>query len=127
MHLSPLMQRRFVHALVATMAGVIVAAGLQLCGILDIFEARTYDWRVRLMARPGAASSEIGLIFLDQQSLDWGSRENGLSWPWPREVYAVVLDFCRRAGVKALAFDMLYTEPSKYGVADDAAMAQALV
>ncbi|WP_352408721.1 CHASE2 domain-containing protein, partial [Lawsonibacter hominis] len=35
------------------------------------------------------------------------------------------MDFCRRAGAAAVAFDVLYTEPSSYGVSDDAALATA--
>jgi len=98
---------------------------LALSGIVDSFEARTFDWRARLLAPKSAVSDRVRLILLDQPSLDWGARENGLSWPWPREVYGVVLDFCRRGGAAAVAFDVLYTEPSSYGVADDTALAEA--
>jgi adenylate cyclase len=98
---------------------------LSLTGIVISFEARTFDWRARLLAPEEATSDAVRLILLDQASLDWGSKENGLSWPWPREVYSVILDFCRRGGAKAVAFDVLYTEPSTYGVADDTALAEA--
>jgi adenylate cyclase len=63
---------------------------------------------------------------LDQASLDWGKNENGWAWPWPRTVYGAVLDFCKRGGAKAVAFDVLYTEPSVYEAADDAALGDAL-
>jgi adenylate cyclase len=106
-------------------AAAAVALASWLPGALDDFEYRTWDWRVRLFARTGAATDDIVLVLLDQQSLDWGKRENGLSWPWPREMYAIVTDFCRRAGAKAVAFDVLYTEPSFYGVDDDAALGRA--
>ncbi len=65
---------------------------------------------------PGEATDDIVLILLDQNSLDWASRENGLTWPWPRELYGAIADYCRRAGAKALAFDVLFSEPSTYGV-----------
>jgi adenylate cyclase len=41
-------------------------------------------------------------------------------------MYAIVTDFCRRAGAKSLAFDVLYTEPSFYGVDDDAGLGAAM-
>ena len=104
----------------------VLAVVVWLLGWLDPWEAQTWDWRVRLLARPGPATEQIAIILLDQNSLDWAQRENGLSWPWPRELYGAITDFCRRAGAKALAFDVLYTEPSAYGVGDDAAFAQAL-
>ena len=93
--------------------------------MLDGFEARTFDWRARALAGPNPAAPPIRIVCLDQQSLDWAAAENGLGWPWPREVYGAVADYCRRAGAASLAFDVLFTEPSKYGVADDLALAKA--
>ncbi len=101
------------------LGGAILAIALWLTGTLEIFELKSWDVRVRLMARPGPATDQIVLILLDQTSLDWGTEAMGLPWPWPRETYAAVTRFCQRAGAKALAFDVLYTEPSGYGVYDD--------
>ena len=113
--------------------GLLVGAGaaalallLWLGGTLRGWEDITWTWRVRLLARPGPHTDDIRLILLDQASLDWGREENGLSWPWPREVYVPILDFCRRAGARSVAFDVLFTEPSVYGVADDAALGDAI-
>jgi adenylate cyclase len=114
------------QGLLVGLAGAALALGLWAFGILDAWEARTFDWRVQLLARPGAATDRVRLIMLDQASLDWGATENGLSWPWPREVYAAVTAFCRRAGAASLSFDVLFTEPSAYGPADDAALGAAL-
>jgi len=116
--------RRLLHGLVCGLAGLAVAWGISLTGLLATFEARAFDWRAQLLA-PTTASGTIRLIMLDQTSLDWGTKENGLSWPWPREVYAAIMDFCRRGGAAAVAFDVLYTEPSSYGVADDTVLADA--
>jgi adenylate cyclase len=117
--------RRIGQGLLAALVGVLLSCVLFVTGMLDGFEARTYDWRARVLAGPNPAAPPIRIIFLDQQSLDWGAAENGLGWPWPREVYGAVVDYCRRAGAESLAFDVLFTEPSKYGVADDLALAQA--
>ena len=95
-------------------------------GFWERWEAKTWDMRVVWMAAPGAATEDIALILLDQQSLDWGLEQGGLSWPWPREVYTAVVDFCRRAGVASLTFDVLFLEPSAYGVEDDAVLAESL-
>jgi adenylate cyclase len=122
-------QRRWKRAGLGLLVGLAAAAltlALWLPGALEDIEYRTWDWRVRVFAGPGPATGDIALILLDQQSLDWGKRENGLSWPWPREMYAIVTDFCRRAGAKSLAFDVLYTEPSFYGMDDDASFGRAM-
>ena len=118
--------RKAAQGVLVGLAAGALALGLAIPGLLDDFEWRTWDWRVRLLARPGPATDRIALILLDQTSLDWGKEVNGLSWLWPRETYAVVADFCRRGGAKALAFDMLYTEPSSYGVYDDQAFGAAV-
>ena len=119
-------RRRILLGFLVGLAAAAVALALWLPGALESIEYRTWDWRVRLFARPGPATDDIVLILLDQQSLDWGKKENALSWPWPREMYAIVSEFCRKAGAKSLAFDVLYTEPSFYGVEDDAALGQAM-
>jgi adenylate cyclase len=119
-------RRRVLTGCLVGAAAAAVALALWLPGALESIEYRTWDWRVRLFARPGPATDDIALILLDQQSLDWGKRENGLSWPWPREMYAIVAEFCRRAGAKSLAFDVLYTEPSFYGMEDDALLGDAM-
>jgi len=103
-----------------------VAAALWLPRALDTFEYRTWDLRAQLLARPGAATSQVVTIMLDDKSLAWGKDVNGLSWPWPRQLYGIIADFCRQGGAKALVLDVLYTEPSSYGVDDDNAFADAL-
>jgi len=109
--------------------------GLMACGLafllwhqgaLTGFEHAAWQWRVAHCAGPTPATSRLRIIALDQKSLDWGRRENNLSWPWPREAYATMLAFCKRAGVRVVAFDMLFSEPSLHGVGDDEALAQAL-
>lgn len=93
---------------------------------LDGWENSTWTWRVRALSGPGPHSGEIVLILLDQPSLDWGEKENGLTWPWPREVYAPLIDFCTRGGARSVSFDVLMTEASGYGVWDDRALAEAM-
>jgi len=118
--------RKPVWGILAGLTGALIAVLMLMAGLLDSWEARTWDWRVRALARPGPATDDIVLILLDQNSLDWAQKENGLSWPWPREIYGAIVDYCRRKGARALAVDVLYTEPSAYGVADDRSFAAAV-
>lgn len=119
------MGRRLRPALPIGLGAAALAAALWSVGALDAWERAAWSWRVRAAAAPSAATPTVKLILLDQASLDWGSRENGWSWPWPREVYAPLLDFCARGGARTVAFDVLFTEPSVYGVEDDAALGAA--
>lgn len=99
---------------------------LWLFGLMDMWEGKTWDWRASLMAEPSSSTDRICLILVDQTSLEWMSKNNGLNWPWPREIYSVVVDFCKRVQAKALAFDVLFTEPSSYGVEDDASFSKSV-
>lgn len=125
MRFSPAGKKILEGALVA-LASTAVASLLWVAGWLDRWEYRTWDWRVSCLARPAPSTDKIRLILLDQQSLDWGQKENGLSWPWPREAYGAIIGYLKRVGAKSVAFDVLFTEPSKYGVADDLALGSAI-
>jgi adenylate cyclase len=118
--------KKLVQGLIAGVVGASLALLLYLPGWLDVWEAKTWDWRVGAMAKPVKTTDAIRLILLDQNSLDWAKEENNLAWPWPREVYSTIIRFCQRSGAKSLAFDVLFTEPSKYGVDDDRAFAAAI-
>ena len=122
----PVVSNKLTRGLLVGSAGVLLALLLLASGLIDAWEAKSWDWRVALMARPGKATEDIRLILLDQKSLDWGKEVNELTWPWPREIYGVILNYCQRSGAKAVAFDVLFTDPSKYGVEDDASFARAV-
>jgi adenylate cyclase len=122
---SPLM-KKLLQGLAAGGIGFAVALALWMPGWLDTWEGKAWDWRVNLLATPGRATDQIRLILLDQNSLDWGKRENSLGWPWPREIYNLILDYSRRQGAKAVFFDVLFTEPSNYGAADDHSFGEAI-
>ena len=111
-----------------SLTGALVFAAtslLQVTGILTPAEHRAYDHRMAATSEAFAPSERIALILLDQESLDWAKREKHWGWPWPRESYGKLIDFFNRAGAAAVAFDMLYTEPSVYGADDDQAFADA--
>ena len=126
MNIPAILLKKLVLGLIAGMVGACLALLLYLPGWLDVWEAKTWDWRVGAMAKPVNTTDAIRLILLDQNSLDWAKKENNLAWPWPREVYSTIIRFCQRSGAKSLAFDVLFTEPSKYGVDDDRAFAAAI-
>jgi adenylate cyclase len=118
--------KKFIHSLIIGMSGAVIALSLWRFGWLDIWENKTWDLRASVMAKPGKATDNIRLILLDQNSLDWAKNENGWNWPWPREVYSAILDYCHRNAAKAVAFDVLFTEPSIYGNEDDSALGRAI-
>jgi adenylate cyclase len=118
--------RKVLRGIAVGLIGGALAAALWLPGALEVFEAKTFDLRTQLFMQAGAATNQIALILLDQESLEWGRDQNALSWPWPRVLSGMVADFCRRSGAKALVLDVGYTEPSVYSVPDDEDFGKAI-
>ncbi len=110
---------RLLHGAGIGVAAAVLATVCWLAGWLDTLEYSTWGVRVRAFAKPLPSTEQIKLILIDQASLDWAARENDLRWPWMRQAYAPIVEFCRRGGAKAIVFDILYTETSMYGVDDD--------
>jgi len=99
-----------------------LAAGVATVGaayhpLVEAWENLTLDRRMRWFAAPERADSQIVAIVIDERSLQRiaAPRELGgleLSWPWPRDIYAPVVDYVIEAGARAIAFDMMFSEPS---------------
>ncbi len=98
------------QGIVIGLAAASIALSLHLTGLLTGLESVSSDFLARSLARKSAATDKIKLIIIDQDSLDWMENVNGCDWPWPRSVYAPILEFCRRAGARAVAFDITFTE-----------------
>ncbi|MGM0675727.1 MAG: CHASE2 domain-containing protein, partial [Spirochaetota bacterium] len=112
--------------------GLAVGAGaallvvvLSLVDVLEPAELISYDWRTQILTREQPPEdSEVVLVMLDEGSLESVLENHGLSWPWPRELWAVMLDFFDHAGAAAVGFDILFPDFSPHGVHDDALFAE---
>ena len=93
--------------------------------VLESYELKTYDQLCRLNAKYSSPPDEIVLVVVDQGSLQAAQRQ-GINWPWPRQMYAPIVQFLASSGARAVAFDILFTEPSAYGVEDDKLFAEAI-
>ena len=112
-------------------AGVIIVLlawgltlGLSLSGLLTKYILTTLDHLYRT-APVGPASPDVVVVTVDQPDLDFFQKQ-GVSWPWPRQLYAPIIEFCQRGGARAVIFDVLYTEASVYGAEDDQRLARAM-
>jgi adenylate cyclase len=112
--------------------GVALGLGIGLAVLLlhevelfNTMEWKSWDWRLRTFSDPGQASPEIVIVLVDQHSLDF-YEQDGLSWPWPRQLYAAAVQFFHTAGSRAMVFDVLFSENSVYGLEDDLAFGQAI-
>lgn len=112
-------------ALIGIGAGLITLV-LYSAGLLEWLEVKTWDWRMRLLAHPAAATEQVCTIIIDQSSLDDAEDLLGITWKWPREIYGAILSFCQRGGARVVAFDMIYTERSDIDVGDDMRFGKAI-
>lgn len=69
----------------------------------------------------GPAPDDIVIVAIDDASI----AELG-AWPWRRATHAALLDCLRSAGARAVALDLVFTEPDATAPQDDAALAAAL-
>jgi len=108
---------------VIILAVMLLVLGLDLSGALTVYRLKTLDLMFRHVPLP-KASPRVVVVTVDQPDLDF-FKTQGVTWPWPRQIYAPLIDFCRRSGARAVIFDILYTEASSYGPEDDQRLAGA--
>lgn len=79
--------------------------------VLQRLEWMTYDWRVRqAYAHPLPVATNLGVVFIDDESLELVNRGLSFKWPWPRQLYGHLINALGRQGVRAVAFDILFQE-----------------
>lgn len=105
------------------LAALVLALILDLAGAVQPYRLKTLDALFRRVPLP-EASPQVVVVTVDQPDLDF-FKEQGVTWPWPRQLYAPLIDYCREAGARAVIFDVLFTEASSYGPEDDQRFAQA--
>jgi adenylate cyclase len=102
------------------LSGALIAG--YLVGLFNFIEYKFYDPRINLFSDPrvdrfalgSMKSQDIILVLVDQYSIEWGRRERGWGWPWPREAYAELVDYMNLGQARSVVFDMLFSEHSVY-------------
>ncbi|MCX5888460.1 MAG: adenylate/guanylate cyclase domain-containing protein, partial [Deltaproteobacteria bacterium] len=106
-----------------TLAALLLTLGLEIFGVIAPFRLKTLDLLFRHVPL-AQASPEVVVVTVDQNDLDL-TKDKGVTWPWPRQLYEHIIDYCSQAGARAVIFDILFTEASSYGPEDDHRLAQA--
>jgi adenylate cyclase len=109
--------------LAGSLAGlaVVLLAAIDPFGFFETAELKALDAQFTLRG-PRVPLSPIVVVTIDEDSFDGLN----LAWPWPRAVHAKFLDIVGRGRPVAIGMDILFTEPSSRGPADDAALAAAV-
>ena len=88
-------------------------------------ENRLLDTSVRAQAAQLAPDPDIILVDIDEKSLARMEGDAG-RWPWPRVVYAALIDGLAAQKPRAIVFDIAFVEADLFRPQDDAAFAEAV-
>src|SRR5574344_1653638 len=116
---------KILRSTIVAFASFGISTALVLCGAFTYLENKTYDSRTSLCPQKNTSTDNICFIAVDQESIDWAQKEKGWGWPWPRAAYGDMVRYLTAGNADSIMFDILFTEPSVYGNADDASFANA--
>jgi len=103
-----------------------LALELQLLRLMQPLENRLLDSFVKMHAAALAPDPDIVLVDIDEKSLEKMEGEAG-RWPWPRVVYADLVEGLAAQKPRAIVFDMMFIEKDRFRPQDDAAFAESAV
>lgn len=86
-----------------------IVSQLHSFGILDRLEWITYDHRQHTFRADKKAHPDIAIVLIDESSLQALAPVAG-RFPWPRSIYADLLEFLSYGEPQAVLFDILFTE-----------------
>lgn len=69
------------------------------------------DFKTQLLRSDARADDQVIVLLVDEASLSSMEEIVG-RWPWPRSVWADVLEYMSMGGAKSVAYDILFTERS---------------
>ena len=115
--------RRLSAAFLIAVLGFALVAVLLPTGAVDRLELLTLDARYASGVGRRPPGDDIVVAWIDQESMDYLD-QNGVPFPWPREIYAQVLGFLIDAGARAVAFDALFDQ--RGNAEDDRVFGEAL-
>lgn len=97
----------------ASLFALACAALLHQLSFVDTIERKSYDWRCANLRQetPPAGSN---LVLVDEATLAFFKKTDGIRWPFPRDVYCPVLAYLKAGGAKAVAFDVQFSEPDEF-------------
>jgi adenylate cyclase len=89
--------------------GVFLGRGLDLPVVARV-EHAAQDYALTTLRGPRAPSGRVVVVAIDERSV----QEEGL-WPWSRAKMARLVDRLAEAGVAAVGFDVIWSEPDELG------------
>jgi len=115
--------KRLLPALAVFLLGFGLVAALLPTGAVERLELLTLDARYALGVGRRPPGDDVVVAWIDQESIDYLD-ENGVPFPWPREVYAQAMAYLFESGARVVVFDVLFDQ--RGNAEDDRVFAAAL-
>jgi len=112
------LKKRLIWGLLVGVSGGALAFGLSFVDLFRSFESKTLDWRQVAFPAPRGAVEQVAVVLIDDHSIETVLAVEGVSWPWPRDLYEPIILFLKAAGAKAVAFDLIFADPQKRSDSD---------
>lgn len=104
------------RALLGGLLGGVLVGALILTGVLEFLELKAIDGLFQLRG-VRAPRAPIVIVAIDEDTF----KALNVQWPFPRALHGRLIDKLRAASPAAIGFDIIFSEPSIRGPADDAA------
>jgi adenylate cyclase len=111
--------------IISLLISILVSSGTLLAYHSNLFERAeniAYDAKVKLYRSRAVPPRNIKVVLVDDASIKALEPVAG-RWPWPRAIWADLLDFLSIGGAKAVLFDILFSQ--RYDEANDRALVEA--
>ena len=106
------MKRQIIAAAIfLILSTLIVGTGSLVSPLIENLELKNYDFMMCLRG-PDLAPEDVAIVAIDRFSLDVFAQELEMSWPWDRVVYAELIHRLNEAGVRGVAFDVIFDMPA---------------
>ncbi|MBF0352422.1 MAG: adenylate/guanylate cyclase domain-containing protein [SAR324 cluster bacterium] len=103
-------QSRILISLFISIISLILCFLIEQGEFLTFLENKLFDYRLRAVHAQDSISQDIVIILIDEASLKTMAPLAG-RWPWPRSLFAELIEFLTNAEAKMVLFDIMFTEP----------------
>ena len=89
--------------------------------LIEAARLKVFDQYMRLEPRQALQPSPVVIVDIDEASLEQVGQ-----WPWPRTVFAELIDRLGSLGAAVIAFDVIFAEPDRFSPAEFAATIESV-
>lgn len=86
-------------------------SALRIVGVLEKTELIAIDAGLRFDSRSLKPSGRIAIVSVDDNSINYLRYNRNIQWKWPRDIYALIINYMERCGAEAVAVDFLFSDP----------------